>query len=331
MNLSAVDVGFNSVKALASNGRHVVFPSVVGTERRETFSLEEVKRAGLTLTMGNGRTWSVGRTALERAAYSAGRRDPGWVRSEPYRVLVCAALSELHKGTTRTKIVSGLPLEDWAAYHEALSGVLVGDHRFRREGGNWQTVTVDEALVVTQPYGSLLDKALSPRGRILDNVFATATVAIADLGGNTLNLLVADALEEVGQWTQGDGLGLLRALDAIARDVHADCPGISPRAREVSGWLAAGVFPYKGEERKIGPYADRHLEPLVELVLNRLSEVWSEPGRYSAVLLTGGGAEALGGALKGRMNGLYANVGIARDAVFANVRGYLKLARKLWG
>jgi hypothetical protein len=156
-------------------------------------------------------------------------------------------------------------------------------------------------------------------------------VAIADLGGNTINLLVADALQEVGRWTQGDGLGLLKALDQVAREIHADCPGITPQAREVSGWLAKGSFPYQGEDRPIAAYADRHLEPLVELVINRFSEVWSEPGRYSAVLLTGGGALSLGKALQARMRGMYANVTIAEDAALANVRGYLKLARRLWG
>lgn len=333
--LTAVDIGYNAVKALGTNGRKAHFPSEVGTPiKQETFSMEQARRARMVITLAGkeDKGWPVGETAIKQSAYHAGRRDPGWVLTEGWELLLCAALSEVHKSTTNTSIVTGLPLEDYAAYVDALQARLVGAHRFKRNGGNWQTVTVESAVIITQPYGSLLDQAMADSGRILPgNPFAEGTAAIADLGGNTLNLLVTDALDEIGQWTQGDGLGLLRALDAIARDIHRACPGIAPKAREVSQWLAIGAFPYQGQERDIAPFAQPHLEPLVNMVLNRFSEAWPEPGRYGAVLLTGGGAMALGKSLKARMNGVYPNVTIAQDAAFANVRGYLKLARDLWG
>lgn len=334
---TGIDVGFNAVKALASNDRRAHFPSVVGIEQTRIMELPEdlVQDKGrqerLVIEMANGQTWSVGHTALRESAYSAGRQDPGWIKSPSYQVLVCTALSELHKGTTSTHVVSGLPLEDWGTWAPTLREVLTGKHRFRRNGGSWQTVTVEEAVVITQPYGSLLDQALAENGRILDNVWATGAVAVADLGGNTVNLLVTDALEEVGQWTRGDGLGLLKALDQIARAIHSRYSTITPRSREVSEWLARGTFKVGDQELQIAPYAAPYLEPLVELVLNRCASVWDEPGRYQAVLLTGGGALALGQALKARMRGVYSNVTIAPEPVFANVRGYLKLARKLWG
>ena len=328
--LSVADIGYNAVKALATNGRSACFPSVLGTPARKTFSLTQARQESMSITVADGRVWPVGNTALKLSAYTTGRRDPGWVLTEPWRVLFCAALSELHKGTTATNVVTGLPLEDYAAYADRLRDVLIGEHRFKRNDGNWQIVTVEDAVVITQPYGSLLDQAMSDTGRILGNPFATGMVGIADLGGSTLNLLVTDALEEVGQWTQGDKLGLLKALDAVARDIHAAHPGITPKAREVSQWLAEGTFSYQGYQVDITPFAEPHLDPLVQMVLNRLSEAWPEPGRYSAVLLTGGGAMALGKLLQSRMSGVYPQVTIAPDARFANARGYLKFARDLW-
>ena len=144
-----------------------------------------------------------------------------------------------------------------------------------------------------------------------------------------LSLLVADSLEEIGQWTQGDGLGLLKALDAIARDIHAAHPGITPKAREVSQWIAQGYFEL-GERIDIAPFARPHLKPLADMAVNRFTEVWREPARYRVVLLTGGGALALGDMLKAEMDGVYNRVVISDDPVFGNVRGYLKLARRLW-
>ena len=142
---------------------------------------------------------------------------------------------------------------------------------------------------------------------------------------------MADHLEEIGQWTQGDGLGLLKALDAVARDIHTTHPGIRPKAREVAQWLARGSFEVGSKPVDIVPFSKPHLDPLAEMVVNRLSEAWSEPGRFSAVLLTGGGSLALGSTLKARMDGVYPNVTIAANAQFSNCQGYLKLARDMWG
>jgi plasmid segregation protein ParM len=329
--LSAIDIGYNAVKGLASNGRQTHFPSEVGTVRRATFSLEEVKQSHLVITSRDDSTWHVGQTALTRSDYSAGRRDPEWIFTEPYKVLLHAALSELHKGTTSTSLVTGLPLEHYTALAERARTVFLGEHTFRRNGGRWQTVTIEDVFIVTQPYGSLLDLAMNDVGKFLDNPFSTGLVGIGDLGGMTFNLLAADALDEEARWTQGDNLGLLKAMDAIARDIRADCPGFTPKTREVAEWLPQGQFNYRGRDVDIAPYANPHLEPLAQVVLARMAEVWPEPGRYAAVLLTGGGAAILGPMLKRRMNGVYANVTIASDPVFANVRGYLKLARRLWG
>ena len=331
MALTAIDNGFNFVKALSDNGRRALFPSVVGTPTHQTYSIEAAKRAKMTIMLENGQSWPVGETALRQSAYTSGRRDPGWVVSEAWEVLLCAAFSELHQASISTHVVTGLPLEDWHAWSDKLRSKLIGPHKFKRNGGSWQTVVVEDAMAITQVYGSLLDQAMSDSGRILTNAFSTGMVAVADIGGNTLNLLVADKLEEVGQWTQGDGLGLLKALDAVARDIHTAYPGIRPKAREVSQWLAVGTFEMGSKSVDIMPFAKPHLDPLAEMVVNRLSEVWSEPGRFSAVLLTGGGSLALGQTLKAKMDGVYPNVTVAQNAQFSNCQGYLKLARDMWG
>lgn len=331
MALTAVDVGYNAVKALSDNGRRCVFPSVVGTPSRQTFSIEQAKRAKMTIMLEDGQSWPVGETALRQSAYTSGRRDPVWVLSIAWRILLYAAFSELHQASVSTRVVTGLPLEDWHAWSGKLQDRLIGPHKFKRNGGAWQTVMVEDAFVITQAYGALLDQAMSETGRILNNPFSTGMVAVVDLGGNTLNLLVADNLEEIGQWTQGDGLGLLKALDQVARDIHAAYPGIRPKAREVAQWLAAGAFMAGDKSVDIVPFSKPHLDPLAEMVVNRLSEAWSEPGRFSAVLLTGGGSLALGSTLKAKMAGTYPNVTVAQDAQFSNVWGYLKLARDMWG
>ena len=77
--LTATDIGYNAVKALATNGRETHFPSVVGTSARQTFSIDQAKRSRMIITLTDGRSWPVGETALKQSAYAVGRRDAGWV------------------------------------------------------------------------------------------------------------------------------------------------------------------------------------------------------------------------------------------------------------
>ena len=329
-NLTAVDIGFNQVKGTSAAGAVADFPSIIGTPFKESFARDEAKKARLVITLPDGQSWPVGMTALEQSDYATGRQDSEWVMGNSWYVLFCAALSELHKGNVNTNLVSGLPLEDWEPLAEKLEGRLIGAHRFKRNGGRWQTVTVDDALVITQGYGALVNEALADSGRILTNVFSQGTVAIADIGGKTCNLLVTKDMDVVGRWTRGDGLGLLKALKNIARDIHREHSTINPKPREVATWLSTGVFEVGGESIDITPFSRPHLAPLVDQVLNLLSETWSEPGRFSATLLVGGGSVILGNELKQRMQNVYPNVTIASDARFANVNGYLKFAKDTW-
>ena len=332
MNLTAIDIGYNFVKALSTNGRQCNFLSLIGTPVRETFSLASAKSDKMIIELADSTSWPVGNTAIRQSGQRpTGRRDAGWCLEQTWDILLCAALSELHQASVETCIVTGLPLEDWQVWAEKLRKHLVADWHFRRNDGCWQTVTVKEAFVITQPYGSLLNMAMNESGKILNNVYSTGMIGIADMGGNTLNLLVADHLEEIGQWTRGDGLGVLGALDDVAHMICQQYPGITPQAREVSSWLAVGEFPYQGEKHDIMPIAKPFLDPLLNRILDQLAEVWREPGRFAAVLLTGGGALALGPVLKERMKGVYPKVEIAKDAQKANVYGYLKLARDMWG
>lgn len=330
MNVAGIDIGFNEVKAKSNNNRRTRFPSEVGTRQHAIFSLDEVKQDNLIVTLADKSVWHVGHTALQ-SDYSAGRRDPKWIFSDSYRVLLAAALSELYHTTTTVKVVTGLPLEHYRELSTPIKDVFLGEHRFKREGRRWQTITIEDVFVITQPYGTLLDLAMSDAGAILNNSFATQTVGIVDIGGATLNLLAVNALEEIGFWTIGDDLGLLKALGTISREIRRDYPGLRPKTREVSQWVASGTFPYKGKEIDITPYTHTHLAPVAQVVLNRMTEVWSEPGRYAALALTGGGSLALEHILKAQMDGDYANITMPNDPVFGNVGGYLKLARRLWG
>ena len=329
MIVAGIDIGFHAVKALTSNHRSALFPSEVGTPHQTIYSLNDRTRQEIVLTLEDGSQWQVSQTAL-KSAYNSGRQAAQWITSPSYRVLLAAALSELFYGGATIRVVTGLPLEHYTQLADQVRAVFLGEHRFLRHGRHWQTITISEVVVVTQPYGTLLQLALNDTGAITESVFATDLVGVVDIGGLTLNLLACQALDEMGLWTAGDDLGLLKALWAIARDLRARYPGFAPETREVAQWVRQGWFPYQDQQLAISDYAQPRLKPVARIVVDRLSEIWPEPGRLAGVALTGGGALALQSLLTPLLTG-FPPVTVPENPVTANAVGYLKLARRLWG
>lgn len=321
--IGGIDIGYNFVKGRAGD-RETLFPSVIAPFIEGSYSLGHVERRVLHT---GGQAWVIGETDM--LSYQAGRRDAGWMLSDMWGGLFQAALGELCHATGKMDIVTGLPLQHYAMWNEALKDLLPRHYTFRINDRSQQTITVDRTFVITQPYGALLDMALMENGLMLDNAWSTGLVGIAELGGNTFNMLTARAMAEVPEWTVGDNFGLLDALGRIAGDIGREYIGIEPKAREVATWIAGDrTFSYHGKPQSIQPYIDRHLAPVVELLVGRFSENWRQPGRLDGLLLAGGGAMVLGEIIRDRLGGEWPSLMIGNNRSVVN--GYHKLARRLW-
>jgi PRTRC genetic system protein D len=328
--ITAIDLGYNYTKGLASGcDRQAFFPSQVGSMPTGHYSFDVANDGEVVFVKGlsGASAWAYGNMALSGSPYSSGDLSPDWIYTPQYHVLLCAALGALHKSTIETNLVTGLPIEHFNRYEAGLRNQLSGAHTFKQT--RWQTVTVNEIVVVTQPYGAAFDVAMDGQGRLIGEL-ANGVLGIADIGGNTLNLLAIDKLREIGQWSKGDGLGLLKALSSIAEAVAASCFGMNPKPREVSQWVMQGYFEHRGNKVDIAPFADAVLAPVVDMIVARMGDVWTEPGRFRAIVLSGGGAAALGKAIVKSAARMHDRFIVLEDPLFANVRGYLKLGKRLW-
>lgn len=322
-----VDIGFDSVKVV-TDGRESKFPSVVGG--KVVGSGFRAQNGGIEIEL-EGKTYLVGEKAQMQSTYQSGRRDPAWVSSNMWRVLLCAALSEVHKGSGDIQLVTGLPLQHYAAYSDKLQNDVKGEYRLRRCGGSWQTFNISHAAVVTQPFGALFNFGLDDSGRIIDNAWTKGTVGIIDAGGNTLNNLASHCLAEIPQWSDGCELGLLKALEQVGSAIRVEHPEISPRTREVTGWIKKGEFPVFDKVFPIQPFLTP-FAPVVEAIVGFTSETFKEPGRLSRLGLVGGVAVLLGNELRDAFDGGWPPLTIGNE--YSNVNGMLKfgkrLSREIW-
>ena len=328
--LVAHDGGFSAVKIKDDQEHRASFPSVTGSPiQRSNFELEA---NGITMIENGGTLYPVGETALMHSSYATGSRDSAWVTSNQWMRLFKAGLSELFTAPyTKVKMVTGLPVYDWEDYKDKVRDNLVGEVAFHRLGRERQLVNIEDCVVTTQPYGSLIAKGMDVNGRSLHNVWSDGYVGVADIGGHTVNFLTVNALREIERLTSSDEFGLLAALDSVRDSIRHDLKRLNPDTHEVSEWLAQGWFKYQGERVDIQKYAQPYMLPLIEIIMGRINAAWPESGRFDAVLLTGGGSSALGRYLKARMSGSFANVHVMEDARWGNVEGYLRLARRMWG
>jgi len=333
-NLVASDMGFSRVKFVDSNGTNpVCFPHAVGVLARQTFGLDEPTRKDMVITLPEGE-WAVGYTAMEQSDTPVARRDADWVFSPEYEALLCTGLSELFWGDATTTFATGLPVEHYGR-NSRLKERLIGEHRFRRNGGDWQTITISEdSVVAVQGLGALLNQALDCNGYVsprpipgTNKTWASATVGIIDGGGATVNYSAFQGLNEVGKWTAGADLGLLGPIDAIARAIAADCPKLNPTAADVALWLEDGQFTYMRQVHDVQPYAEAPLRQHADLIWRQANSVWRAVGRMDVILFTGGQALALGNIMRETMNSTGDLLLVSSSPTFDNAQGFLKLLR----
>lgn len=322
------DVGFSSVKTVTVTNRHLM-PSVVGTPQpHKTFSA--LSNGDLIISINDGRMRPLGETALIQSTHTTGRRDASWVMSEMWLYLFVGGLIsvlEPKRDFHKLRVVTGLPVSDWAAYHEKLKRKLKHvEFTVSQQGRSDKEIFIDEISVCTQPYGTFAGKILRLDGTLVNNQYAHGQTGIIDIGGNTINFLTIVESQEVPRYTESSEFGLLHTLESVRDDIRSTYPRLMPSTHEVSEWIAQGYFRAFGEEVDVMPFAQPHLEPLVDVVMDKIDNTWPQAARFDNVVLTGGGSAAIGNFLGERLG--FANVEIESDSRWANANGYLKLAKR---
>jgi plasmid segregation protein ParM len=244
-------------------------------------------------------------------------------RSSPSPV-VCT--EEGWGGCHRFRIVTGLPV-NWYADRDKVLEQLAGKHIVRRVNGRQivQRFTIDEVLVVPQPFGSLFDAILGPGGQIVDQDLAQGRVGVIDVGTYTTDYVLVDRLRYVERGSGTLASAMSRAYQLIGRSL-LDTFGLDLRLHQVDRAVRDGQVTVFGEERNIDWLVDPVLDALSQEVLAEAGTLWGDGRDLKAVLVTGGGAMALGERIRRR----YAHARVLPDAAMANVNGFHKYGLRKW-
>jgi hypothetical protein len=223
-------------------------------------------------------------------------------------------------------VVTGLPV-NWYADREKVVEQLSGRHVVRRVNGRQvvRRFTVDEVLVVPQPFGSLFDAILGPDGQIVDEDLAQGRLAVIDVGTYTTDYVLVDRLRYVERGSGTLATAMSKAYQLVGRSI-LDTYGLELRMHQVDRAVREGRVTVFGEERTVDWLAGPVLDALAQEVLAEAGTLWGDGRDLKAVLVTGGGAMALGERIRRR----YAHARVLPDAALANVNGFFKYGRRKW-
>jgi plasmid segregation protein ParM len=318
-----LDIGYGYTKAVTSTAE-VVFPSVVGQAERIRYESDLISEngRGIHLVTPDGERF-VGELALLQSRIKWTPQDRGRVNSRTMVTLAQAAFSELGV-SGEVALVTGLPVE-WYGDREALTEQLKGRHVIRRCGGGCPVVNVSQVLVVPQPFGSLFALILDRDGKLINEDLARGRVGVIDVGMHTTDFVLVDRLRYVEKGSGSLTTALSRVHELTGRAI-LDAHSLQLTLHEVDAALRQGTVQVYGKAKDVFRLSEPALQAVAEEVKAKAGTLWGDGRDLSAVLVTGGGALALGH----RILSQYPHAVTIPNAAMANVRGFLRYGMRKW-
>lgn len=325
-----IDLGYGFVKA-TDGEREFIFPSVVGTARelryRSEFADLSSGLSNLVIAV-DGRRYFVGDLAIRQSEIASRSLDENRVEDRNARVLLYTALALFSQWEQQTfNIVSGLPTVFYGPLKDGWVNSLRGSTvvRFGQGGDERErTIAIDRVRVVPQPMGTLYDRVLNSIGNVADTDLTRLRVGIIDIGFKTSDFAVADHMEFIDRLSGSTTTGLASAYGLIAERLRNEFR-IVKENHEMDEIVRRGELRLAGKPYDISAIKRDAFERVANKIVTDLESLWDYRA-FDAILLTGGGGQALAEFVLPRFRNAY----LVESAQFANARGFIKLAANVF-
>ena len=313
MRYIALDPGFGGFKAaeVKPDGTfaEAAIPSVIGVGTTDLglldVGLSRRSRRNKPVTIRfDGSEYLVGQHVSDYAR-PVERLDFNRLADTPeLRALAYATLYQIvDGGETEISLVVGMPVEVLQSANardivKTLSSWLVGGHAFSVDG-HAASLTVMAIRVRAQPLGAFFAWGLDSRGEWMrSSTDWKKSIAILDLGFNTLDLFTVRSGEILNRYTAGDTVGMRRAATALSDHIRR-ATGRNLSLQETDAVLREHlegrkpVMTIGDQEVVLSLMARQALNVAAGEVTSFVTRQWGNGRNFDQVLLTGGGALAL--------------------------------------
>lgn len=322
MRLYGVDIGFGYTKAMTADKSPVVIPSIVGSPDAPSYRSDIGDRMKIAPVTLNGHSYLIGEAAKRFSRFHYRVFDSSFTQSPYYLLLFASALLQLDDSPAEpAAVVTGLPVsrysEEWA---RELKDLLAKNHKLRTASGE-TNLNVEKAKVVPQPFGSFFDFKLDSTGRLKDLSRIHDKVAIVDIGFQTTDLALA-APHFVEEASGSLETGVRSVVERVRRDLSRQ-RSLNLDIAEAEEAVRTKTVKIFGEKADISDLIARSAREVAEEILSYARTLWGRGQKIETLILTGGGTHLFKDYFKE-----YPNLHVPHDPALANVRGYLKLARR---
>jgi plasmid segregation protein ParM len=218
-------------------------------------------------------------------------------------------------------LVTGLPVDFYFTQKDAFVNMLEGIN----ESGSYhlqvgrKRFTVNPRIqnhkIVAQPLGTAMDYLLTNDGQFENIEAAKKRLLVIDLGFYTLDLLILDAMDIGKASSSPPELGISTAYKLL-RGYLKEKFGKAPDRHELDRYVIAGEY----EGYDISPLIHKAFKALAAQIMLEIEGLNTKFHKY---LITGGWASLIAEYLDLHDKEVFGQM--------ANVRGYEKIGRRLWG
>jgi plasmid segregation protein ParM len=267
-------------------------------------------------------------------------RQADYQTSAMNRVLVQHALLRAGFGGQELAISAGLPVSDYYRgefKNETLIDTKVANLKVPVSAlqAGVEPVTIKSVEVRAEGVMAYFDLLLQADGSInedFERLSRRRPLAVIDLGGKTVNIVVVTEGEQKGIYQQRTGSALIGALefrDNVADSIRArfNLQG-TPPADYVEESIMTGVYEIHGREEDVSELVNHAKVAFASRITSEITRKIGAGDDLAGMVFAGGGVSLLGGE-EWAKTVYQGRVLVPEQPVFANARGMYKSAKFL--
>lgn len=342
----SIDIGYGFVKVISSNGKRVLFPSVVGTGRDRGLAnflrKDNIKQDLSELHVKvNGKHYYVGEMAIKNSSDGSRVFERERFNHDYTNVLLNVGIHLVTSADTEEVVLfTGLPLEYYKSQVKAfqksllkeppeiewISGLVSGNRKVKITDAKVfpQGMSAIWATLINHE-GKYLDPKLMREGNqiaVIDIGFRTTDVCVVELkdGGGFLPLLpLSDTIDQ----------GVVNLHDNVKRAYQDKTGGSDLSESKINQIINNKSITYKGKKFDLTSEVTESHQAVANSISDRISKLWKdESDTFEQIFVVGGGVTLFAEYLQPNFDDRLETI---VDSQYANAIGYYRIGKMLLG
>lgn len=346
----AVDVGYGYVKTISSNGKKVIFPSVVGTGRERVLANFIEKSSSQTKEKDlselhikiDGKHYYVGEMALRNSNDATRVFDRERYNHEYSSILTHVAIQlVVDPNTTKVVLFTGVPLDYYRTQHEEYKNKLLNEEAPTIEwlSGNTELTTkkveIEHVGVFPQGMSALFATLMNHDGQTFkkDLLEEGNQIGIIDIGFRTTDICVVEMKEGGGfipllQYSETIDQGVVSFYENVKIAYQNRTGGSDLSETKIKRILKRNSITYQGKKIDLSEEVEQAKLAVVNSIIDRINKLWKEEAdTFDYIFVVGGGGSLFMDYLQKNFDNRLLSI---VSGQFANAIGYYRIGKMLY-